>query len=113
MAAPGYTIFETPVGRCGTAWGCSGIVGMRLPEAREIETRRRLLQQFPEARELPPPSGVAAAIAAISVALRGGPGEMCNIRLDSSGLPPFNSRVYDAVRKIPRGETRTHAEIAT
>ena len=39
--------------------------------------------------------------------LRGGPGEMCNIRLDSSGLPPFNSRVYDAVRKIPRGETRT------
>ena len=51
MAGRGYSIFDTAIGRCGIAWGELGVVGAQLPEAREIETRRRLFQLYPEARE--------------------------------------------------------------
>jgi methylated-DNA-[protein]-cysteine S-methyltransferase len=39
MAGRAYTIFDTGIGRCGIAWGQAGVVGVQLPEAREIETR--------------------------------------------------------------------------
>ena len=44
MAGRGYSIFDTSIGRCGIAWGYAGIVGVQLPEAREIETRKRANQ---------------------------------------------------------------------
>jgi methylated-DNA-[protein]-cysteine S-methyltransferase len=112
MAGRGYTIFDTPVGRCGIAWGQAGIVGVRLPEAREIETRRRLLQQFPEAREVRPPVDIELAIEGIVALLRGTPCDLSDVPLDMAGLPPFNRRVYDTVRLIPHGQTRTYAELA-
>ena len=55
MTGSGYTIFDTAIGRCGIAWGPSSIVGVQLPEAREIDTRRRLFQLYPDARERSPP----------------------------------------------------------
>ena len=55
MIARGYAIFNSAIGRCGIAWSLAGVVGVQLPEAREIETRRRLYQLYPEARELSPP----------------------------------------------------------
>lgn len=112
MAGHGYTTFDTSVGRCGIAWSPAGIVGVQLPEAREIETRRRLLQQFPDAREWKPPFDVELAIEGIITLLRGQASDMTDVPLDMEGLPQFNCRVYDTVRQIPRGETRTHAEIA-
>jgi methylated-DNA-[protein]-cysteine S-methyltransferase len=112
MAGLGYTTFDTSVGRCGIAWGDVGIVGVQLPEAREIETRRRLLHQFPEARDLRPPVDVELAIEGIVSALRGHAVDLADMPLDMHGLPAFNCRVYEAIRLIPRGETRSHAEIA-
>lgn len=112
MAGHGYTIFDTSVGRCGIAWGRSGIVGMRLPEAREIETRRRLLQQFPEAREVRPPVDVELAIEGIVASLRGEPCDLSDAPLDLNGTSPFHRRVYESVRLIPYGQTRTYAELA-
>jgi methylated-DNA-[protein]-cysteine S-methyltransferase len=112
MAGQGYTIFDTTVGRCGIAWGRFGVVGVHLPEAREIETRRRMLRQYPEARELRPPPDVEAAIYGISALLRGQPADFSDAALDMHGIPPFNRRVYEFTRDIPRGETRTFAEIA-
>ena len=50
-----YAIFDTGIGRCGIAWSEAGIVSVQLPEAREIETRRRLYRLYPEAREQRPP----------------------------------------------------------
>ncbi|MFZ0268813.1 MAG: cysteine methyltransferase, partial [Caulobacter sp.] len=29
----GFTLFETPIGLCGLAWGENGLVGAQLPEA--------------------------------------------------------------------------------
>ena len=112
MAGCGYTIFDTAVGRCGIAWGDSGIIGVQLPEAREIETRRRLFRLYPEARELRPPLSVEIAIEGIVALLRGQPSDLSDVALDMSGIPAFNQRVYEFTRTIPHGETRTYGEIA-
>jgi methylated-DNA-[protein]-cysteine S-methyltransferase len=113
MSGRGYTIFDTMIGRCGIAWGHAGIVGMQLPEAREIETRRRLYQLYPDAREQRPTPEVTAAIGGIVALLRGQPGDLSDIALDMTGIHAFNQRVYQLTQAIPRGETRTYGEIAT
>src|SRR5580692_2236023 len=112
MAGRGYTVFDTGIGRCGIAWSGYGIVGVQLPEAREIETRGRMLRQFPEARELRPPLNVEIAIEGIVALLRGAPSDFSDVTLDMHGVPPFNRRVYEFARTIPRGETLTLAEFA-
>jgi methylated-DNA-[protein]-cysteine S-methyltransferase len=113
MPGRGYFIFDTGLGRCGIAWGDLGILGVQLPEAREIETRRRLFQLYPDARELRPPENVAIVIEAIATLLRGGEADLSDVALDMTGVPAFNQRVYQVVRSIPRGETHTYGEVAS
>ncbi|PDT71488.1 methylated-DNA--[protein]-cysteine S-methyltransferase [Bradyrhizobium sp. C9] len=113
MAGRGYTIFDTAIGRCGIAWGEAGIAGVQLPELREIETRKRLFQNYPDARELRPPEEIEVAIEGIAAILRGGNADLTSVALDISSIPAFNQRVYEAVRRIPRGETRTYDEVAS
>src|ERR1700726_4479388 len=112
MAGRGYTIFDTGIGRCGIAWGDFGIVGVQLPEAREIETRGRILRQHPDARELRPPLNAEIAIEGIVALLRGQPSDLNDVILDMSGIHAFNQRVYQLTRAIPRGETCTYGEVA-
>ena len=113
MAGRGYTIFDTGLGRCGIAWGHLGVIGVQLPEAREIETRRRMLRQYPDAREQRPPPNVEIAIEGIGALLRGTPADLSDVTLDMTGIHAFNQRVYELTRAIPRGETRTYGEVAT
>jgi methylated-DNA-[protein]-cysteine S-methyltransferase len=112
MSGRGYTVFDTVIGRCGIAWGEAGVVGVQLPEAREIETRRRLFQLFPDARELHPPQDIQIAIDGIAALLRGKPADFSEVRLDMTGVRPFDGRVYDFTRTILRGETLTYGEVA-
>jgi methylated-DNA-[protein]-cysteine S-methyltransferase len=112
MAGRGYTIFDTGIGRCGIAWSDIGVIGVQLPEAREIETRRRLFRLYSEARELPPPLNVEIAIEGIAALLRGQVCDLSDITLDMSDIAPFNRRVYEVVRTIPRGEALSYGEIA-
>jgi methylated-DNA-[protein]-cysteine S-methyltransferase len=112
MTGRGYTVFDTGIGRCGIAWGDNGVIGVQLPEAREIETRRRLFRLYPEARELRPPLNVEIAIEGIVALLRGNPSDFSDVTLDMNGIPAFNARVYQFARTIPRGETRTYGEVA-
>jgi methylated-DNA-[protein]-cysteine S-methyltransferase len=113
MAGRGYTVFDTVIGRCGIAWGDLGVLGVQLPEAREIETRRRLFQLFPDARELRPPAEIQSAIDGIAALLRGRVADFSEVRLDMTGIRPFDGRVYDFTRTIPRGETLTYGEVAS
>ena len=108
-----YAIFDTGIGRCGIVWSEAGIVAVQLPEAREIETRRRLFKVYPEAREVRPPPVVESAIEGIAVQLRGRPVDLSDLPLDMAGITAFNQRVYEFTRAIPRGETRTYAEVAS
>ena len=113
MAGRGYTIFDTMIGRCGIAWGDSGVIGVQLPEAREIETRRRLFRLYPEAHELRAPLHVELAIEGIAALLRGEAADLSEVMLDMTGIPAFNARVYEYTRTIPRGETRSYGEVAS
>jgi methylated-DNA-[protein]-cysteine S-methyltransferase len=108
----GYTIFDSAIGRCGIAWSDAGIAGVQLPEAREIETLRRLFRLFPEAQEMRPPPHIDAAIENIVATLRGQDADLTDINLDLSDVSPFNRRVYEHLRGIPRGETRSQEQIA-
>ena len=38
MTGRSYCIFDTAIARCGIPWGPSGIIGVQLPEVREIDT---------------------------------------------------------------------------
>jgi len=107
-----YAIFDTGIGRCGIVWSDAGIVAVQLPEAREIETRRRLFKLDPEAREQRPPAMVEIAIEGITAQLRGRLSDFSEISLDMADINAFSQRVYDFVRTIPRGETRTYNEVA-
>ncbi len=113
MSGCGYTIFDTGIGRCGIAWGDFGVIGVQLPEAREIEPHGRMLRQYPDARDLRPPLNVEIAIEGIGALLRGQPSDLSDVTLDMRGIHAFNQRVYGLTREIPRGETRTYGEIAT
>jgi methylated-DNA-[protein]-cysteine S-methyltransferase len=112
MSGLGYTVFDTSVGRCGIAWGELGVLGVQLPEAREIETRRRMYQIFPDARELRPPAEIQSAIDGIAALLRGKAADFSEVRIDMTAVRPFDGRVYDFARTIPRGETLTYGEVA-
>src|SRR4029077_2790457 len=95
MTAHGFALFDTPIGRCGIAWGSRGVVGGQLPEAREPATRARVLRRLPDAREAPPPPDVQRALAAITALLRGEASDLSTIALDMERVPPFHRRVYE------------------
>jgi methylated-DNA-[protein]-cysteine S-methyltransferase len=112
MSGRAYTIFDTAIGRCGIAWDQSGIVGVQLPEAREIETRKRLFQLYPNARETRPPPNAEGAIEGIVALLHGEMSDFSDVTLDMGGIHVFDQHVYEIARRIPRGETLTYNEIA-
>jgi methylated-DNA-[protein]-cysteine S-methyltransferase len=112
MVGRGYAIFDTAVGRCGIVWSNSGVLCVQLPQAREIDTRRRLYRLYPEAREARPPLNTELAIDGIAAILRGQDFDLTEVTLDMNAIPHFDRRVYEFTRTIPRGETRTHSELA-
>jgi methylated-DNA-[protein]-cysteine S-methyltransferase len=109
-----YTLFATAIGPVGLVWHDDGLVGVQLPEAGVAETRRRLTRRFPGAVAQEPPSDAAIldAIAAITALLADGDGDLSAIPVDLTRVPAFNRRVYDLVREIPPGATRTYGEVA-
>jgi len=107
-----FTLFDTPIGRCGVAWDGEMIVGVQLPEARVADTRQRLRERFDGARAGTPPPPVQSAIDAIVASLRGEGDDLVDIPLDLASLPPFQRKVYEVVRTIPPGETMSYGEVA-
>jgi methylated-DNA-[protein]-cysteine S-methyltransferase len=112
MSTPSYTLFPTPIGRCGIAWAENGIVGIWLPESDERRTHARLLRRLPDAQETAPPADVHEAIQQITALLSGDRRDLSAIPLDFVGLPDFALRVYRLARTIPPGETLTYGEVA-
>jgi O-6-methylguanine DNA methyltransferase len=112
MSAEGFTLFDTPIGRCAIVWSQRGVAAVQLPGARENETRARLLRAFPAAREASPPPEVQRAQEGIVALLRGQASDLAAIPLDMEGVPPFHRRVYDVARTIPPGMTASYGEIA-
>jgi methylated-DNA-[protein]-cysteine S-methyltransferase len=112
MAATGYALFATMLGRCGIAWSERGIVAVQLPEASDRVTLARVARSVPGAPKAEPPPEVQRAIDAIAALLCGAPDDLSSIRLDYAGVPPFHRRVYELARGIVPGRTLTYGEIA-
>ena len=87
----GYTIFDTAIGRSAIVWSDAGIVGVHLPEAREIDTRRRVFQLYAEARDVRPPMNTEIAIEGIVALLRGEASDLSDVTLDMIGIHPQGS----------------------
>jgi methylated-DNA-[protein]-cysteine S-methyltransferase len=113
MNSSGFTLFDTPVGRCGVAWGERGITGVQLPQPNEVQTRTRLLQRAKsELPETPPPPAVAHAIEAMTALLNGEKADLKEVELDMSQVDEFRRGVYAIAREIPPGQTLTYGDIA-
>jgi methylated-DNA-[protein]-cysteine S-methyltransferase len=111
-AASQYTLFDTPLGRCGIAWNTHGIVGLQLPEASETATKAKLLDKVGEAELTLPPPAVQQAIDGIDALMHGNASDLASAPLDMNGIPPFHRRVYEAVRAIPPGASLSYGEVA-
>jgi methylated-DNA-[protein]-cysteine S-methyltransferase len=112
MTTPEFAIFDTAIGRCAIAWGTRGVVLVQLPEARDADTRARVLRQHPGAREALPPPEIQRALDGIVALLRGEHVDLSGLPLNMAAVPDFHRRVYDVARTIPPGKTLSYGEIA-
>jgi methylated-DNA-[protein]-cysteine S-methyltransferase len=107
-----YTLFRTSIGACGIAWGAHGVVALQLPEASESATVARLLRAHAAASLQRPEPDQQRVIEDIVALLAGQPRDLRYIRLDLRLVPPFHQRVFEVVRNIPPGSTRSYGEVA-
>lgn len=108
----GFTLFETPIGTCGIAWGPRGIVGASLPAKSAATSRAFMQKRFPDAEEGAPPQDVQVVIDDIVALLHGEKRDLKNAKLDLDHVPEFQRRVYDLARAIPPGEVLTYGDVA-
>lgn len=107
-----YTLFHTSIGSCGIAWGTRGIVAVQLPERNESATLARLLRAHGAAGGQRPTGEIQRIIDDIVALLAGEPRDLLHARLDLARVPPFHQCVFEIVRRIPPGQTRSYGEVA-
>ncbi|WP_425996652.1 methylated-DNA--[protein]-cysteine S-methyltransferase [Caulobacter sp. DWR1-3-2b1] len=112
MKGTAFALFDTVIGRCGVAWGESGLIGMQLPEVTPGAAWARLRKRFPDAAEPPPPPEIERVIDRVLDLLAGGRDDLTDIAIDQSQAQSFNWRVYEIARAIAPGETSTYGEVA-
>jgi len=104
-----YSVVESPLGWLLVAATELGVCNVRLgPEAGEIETGLR--SEFPFAVLERDDAGLATWAGAVRRIASGRPPGL-EVPLDVPASR-FRRRVWDALRRVPRGETRTYAEVA-
>jgi methylated-DNA-[protein]-cysteine S-methyltransferase len=107
-----YTLFHTSIGACGIAWGARGIVAVQLPCANESATLARLLRAQGAAGGQRPGREIQRTMDDIVALLAGESRDLQHARLDLAQVPPFHQCVFEIVRKIPPGQTRSYGEVA-
>jgi methylated-DNA-[protein]-cysteine S-methyltransferase len=109
-----FSLFDTPLGRCGIAWSEQGITQVQLPGATDADTRSRIGERGPsdECASDDAPAWVREAIRLITRHLEGAPQDLRRVRLDMTGLPAFYVRAYDESRAVGPGETIGYGELA-
>ncbi|WP_255505606.1 methylated-DNA--[protein]-cysteine S-methyltransferase [Alkalisalibacterium limincola] len=108
-----YTVVECPLGRALVATTRRGVCSVALGgSAAGLEAG--LAAEFPRARiervDAGSPEFVAPRVAAVAAALAGRSGG-ADVRVELLGTA-FQFRVWEALMRIPAGQTRTYAELA-
>jgi methylated-DNA-[protein]-cysteine S-methyltransferase len=115
----GYCLFETPLGTCAIAWGKPlepggrpAVTLLQLPETTAATTEARVARLSRARKVSAPPPDIAEVMDRICKHLRGDVQDFRGVAVNLDGLDPFTHRVYELVREIPAGETRTYGDIA-
>jgi methylated-DNA-[protein]-cysteine S-methyltransferase len=111
-ATSGFALFDTAIGRCALVWRGGLVVGAALPEASDDRARATLQRRFPGVAESDPPPFAAEAIAEMQALLSGESADLAEIPLDLGAGSDLERSVWEAARRIPRGEVRSYGEIA-
>src|ERR1700691_151759 len=107
-----FSLFPTPIGACGIAWGHHGIRAGQLPAADESRPPARLLRLAPGARRARAPDGIQRVLDEIQELLRGEQRDLRQAALDMRDWSEFQRQVYAIARAIEPGHTRTYGEVA-
>jgi O-6-methylguanine DNA methyltransferase len=110
-ASVGQGLLDLPgIGELRLAWSDIGLLMLELPGTPPGEVESAMVDRGIEA---PEPSDVPARYADCLLAYAAGdPVEPATLPVDLMGTP-FQLRVWEALRRIPRGSVRTYAGIAT
>lgn len=104
-----YAVKPSPIGQILLATTERGICSVKLgSDARALE--RQLTEEYSEAEVVSDPRALAPAFDAIGAFLAGD-SSIANVPVDVRGTV-FQRRVWEELRRIPRGETRTYQQIA-
>ncbi|MGH8706354.1 MAG: bifunctional transcriptional activator/DNA repair enzyme AdaA [Burkholderiales bacterium] len=104
-----YSIFTLPIGRILLAATPRGVCAVKLGDD-AAALRRLLADEFANADLIEDGSALREIKDKVVKSLQGD-GSISRIPLDLRGTV-FQRRVWDELRRIPRGETRTYADIA-
>lgn len=112
ISAIHYCLFDTDFGVAAILWTNNGICGHQLPERDAASTIERVKTKFPSAIEAKAPNEVVMLTKRIRRHLKGEVQDFSNVRLDLSGIPPFHTKIYLALQKVPLGETVSYNDLA-
>jgi AraC family transcriptional regulator of adaptative response/methylated-DNA-[protein]-cysteine methyltransferase len=101
-----YTVFDTALGRLLVAATGRGLCAVKLGGDAEAQ----LAREFSEAERIHDPEALAPVQRALLAFLEG-EDTLARLPLDVRGTA-FQRKVWAALRRIPRGETRSYGEIA-
>jgi len=102
-----FCSFATPLGTVLLAATERGLCSVKIGDDAE-KLKASLVEEFPLASVQP---GALEALKAQIVAFLEGEASLAKVPLDIRGTV-FQRKVWDELRRIPRGETRTYAQIA-
>ncbi len=119
MKQSAYCLFETPLGACGIAWKAQEssrtppvVTFFQLPEATRRLTDTRIAGSSGGRKARVPPPRIAGIIRKVQRHLRGDVQDFRDIVVDLDAMGPFARQVYDAVRNIPAGRTKSYGGLA-
>ncbi len=113
MNLPQLHLFDTPLGRCGIAWGENGILSVTFPEASDALSRERLRRRASDAIDCADvPEEIQPVISGIRRLMQGENETFSEARLDYRGIGAFELQVYQLSQAIPPGQTRTYGDLA-
>jgi AraC family transcriptional regulator of adaptative response/methylated-DNA-[protein]-cysteine methyltransferase len=104
-----YGYASSPVGRLLIASTARGLCSVEIGDSKN-ELEKRLKARFPRA-ELRADAKTAAAAGRALSAVIGAKASAASLKLDARGSA-FQRIVWDALRKIPSGRTKTYAQVA-
>ncbi len=120
MKQAAYCLFETPLGTCGIAWKEQEtsrippvVTFFQLPEATRSLTDTRIAGSSGGRKARVPPPHIAGIIKKVQKHLHGDVQDFLDIVVDLDAMGSFARQVYEAVRKIPAGRTKSYGELAT